>query len=104
VFESADELQTRRVMAAKADKPSEPDGPDSNGPVHTAGGGYPNVRRRAPTVRPARVILSAEQSALERDRLLAELGAVHSNDEAAGWAHRGLPSKNTLTVADAKLK
>ena len=90
------------IAKADADEPSGPDGPDSNGPVQAAGG-YPNVRRRAPPVRPARVILSAEQSALERDRLLAELGALHSNDEAASWAHRSLPSKNTLTVADAKL-
>ena len=39
----------------------------------------------------------------QRDRLLAELGALQSNDEAANWAHRSLPSKNTLTVADAQL-
>ena len=90
------------IAKADADEPSGPDGPDSNGPVQAAGG-YPNVRRRAPPVRPARVILSAEQSALERDRLLAELGALHSNDEAASWAHRSLTSKNTLTVADAEL-
>jgi ERF superfamily len=86
----------------KAGEPSRPDGRDFNGPLHAAGG-YPNVRRRAPPVRPARVILPAEQSALARDRLLAELGGLHSNDEAASWAHRSLPSKNTLTVADAQL-
>jgi hypothetical protein len=93
------------IAKADADEPSGPAGPagpDSNGPAHAAGG-YPNVRRRALPVRSARVILSAEQSALERDRLLAELDALHSNDEAASWAHRSLTSKNTLTVADAKL-
>ena len=62
------------------------------------------VRRRAPPFAAARPsILSAEQSALARDRLLAELGALQSNDEAASWAHRSLPAKNTLTVADAQL-
>jgi hypothetical protein len=79
-----------------------PSEPDVDGPVH-AGGDDPNVRRVTPPKRPVRVMLPAEQSALARDRLLAELCHLHSNDEAAGWAHRSLPSKNTLTVADAQL-
>ena len=58
---------------------------------------------RAPPVRPTRVILPAEQSAQARDRLLAELDGLHSNDDAASWAHRSLSAKNTLTVADAQL-
>ena len=90
------------IPKADAGEPSGPDGRDFNGPLHAAGGS-PNVRRRAPPVRPARVILPAEQSAQARDRLLAELDGLHSNDEAASWAHRSLPSKNTLTVADAQL-
>lgn len=44
-----------------------------------------------------------EQSALERDRLLAELESLKSANEAADWAHRGLAAKNTLTAADAQL-
>lgn len=60
----------------------------------------PIVRRRTP---PAKVILPDEQSALERDRLLSELGALRSVDDATSWAHRSLSSKNKLTVADANL-
>jgi hypothetical protein len=29
--------------------------------------------------------------------------AIKSADEAAAWAHRNLPAKNTLTAADAKI-
>jgi hypothetical protein len=38
-----------------------------------------------------------------RDRLVAELVGLQSADEAANWAHRSLPNKNTLTAADAEL-
>ncbi len=63
----------------------------------------PEARRRTPSTRPARAILPEDQSALERGRLLAELDHLQSADDAANWAHRSLPSKNTLTVADAQL-
>jgi hypothetical protein len=69
----------------------------SNGHVHAAGAS--GARRRAPTS-PA---LSGEESALQRHRLLQELSGLRSGDEAAIWAHQSLPTKNTLTVADAQL-
>ncbi len=31
------------------------------------------------------------------------MAAINSEDEAAAWAHRNLPAKNTLTAADAKI-
>ena len=31
------------------------------------------------------------------------MAAINSADGAAAWAHRSLPAKNTLTVADAKI-
>jgi hypothetical protein len=31
------------------------------------------------------------------------MAAINSPDEAAAWAHRNLPAKNTLTAADAKI-
>src|ERR1019366_7390185 len=40
--------------------------------------------------------------ALERDRLLADLDSVQSAEDAASWAHRSMPAKNTLTMADAQ--
>jgi hypothetical protein len=47
--------------------------------------------------------LAFDQSAELRDRLVAEVDALQSADEAASWAHRNLPAKNTLTTADADL-
>jgi hypothetical protein len=47
-------------------------------------------------------ILAAEASAELRDRLLAELTGLGSNDDAALWAHRCLVEKNGLAVADAR--
>jgi hypothetical protein len=72
----------------------------SSGHAHAAG--MSGARRRA-FVPPTAPVLSEEQSALQRDRLLEELSGVRSSDQAAVWAHRSLPAKNTLTVADAEL-
>jgi hypothetical protein len=59
-------------------------------------------RRPSPTpVAPA--ILIPDQSAALRERLLAELDVLQSADEAARWAQRSLPAKNTLTASDAQL-
>jgi hypothetical protein len=62
-----------------------------------------DLRRRPLPVRPPKLTLSESQSALQRDRLLAELYGLQSADDAASWAHRSLPAKNTLTAADAQL-
>jgi ERF superfamily/Protein of unknown function (DUF968) len=85
----------------KADQPDGLNGSTLNG--LTPAVAMSEVRRRTPPARAARVILSPDQSSLERDRLLAELGDLQSADDAANWAHRSLPIKNTLTVADAQL-
>jgi hypothetical protein len=90
------------VAGAEATQPSRPSDREFDRPVH-ASNGEPNLHRRSPPACAAKVILPAEQSALARERLLAELGGLQSTDEAASWAHRSLPSKNTLTVADAQL-
>jgi hypothetical protein len=60
-------------------------------------------RGRPKFVRPARPVLAAEQSAVLRDRLLAELNGLPSADEAANWVHRRLPDKNLLRTSDAQL-
>jgi hypothetical protein len=75
-------------------------GQASNGHVYAAG--VSGARRRA-FMPPTTPVLAAEQSALQRDRLLEELSGLRSSDEAAIWAHQSLPAKNTLTVADAQL-
>jgi hypothetical protein len=48
-------------------------------------------------------VLTSDQSALLRERLLAQLVAIHSTDEAATWARRNLSAKNTLTADDAQI-
>jgi hypothetical protein len=49
----------------------------------------------------ARPILAEEPSGALRDRVLAELEALRSSEEAAVWARDGLIAKNTLSKADA---
>src|SRR5437773_975208 len=44
-----------------------------------------------------RVKLTSDQSAILRERLLGQLAAVNSADEAALWARQNLSAKNTLT-------
>jgi len=89
---------------AGADQPTGPDGQKPNGHAHAEGGPAPaGAQRRTPPARPAKPVLADDQSAALRDRLVAELDALRSADEAASWAHRSLPAKNTLTAADAEL-
>jgi hypothetical protein len=47
-------------------------------------------------------IVDAEQSAVLRDRLLAEIGNIVSTELAAGWARKALGEKNKLAAPDAK--
>jgi hypothetical protein len=88
------------VPRADAGESSGPGGRAANG--HAPAAAMSEVRRRAPPARMARVTLPADQSALERDRLLVELDGLQSADDAASWAHRSLLTKNTLMVADAQ--
>jgi hypothetical protein len=48
-------------------------------------------------------VLGEQLSGSLRESLIEQLGGVNSADEAAAWAHRNLPAKNTLTAADAKM-
>ncbi len=63
----------------------------------------PDPGRRGKFARSVRIVLTAEQSAALRDRMVAEVERFQSADEAAGWVHKNLPAKNTLTFADADL-
>ena len=54
-------------------------------------------------VRSGGPVLTSEQSAILRDRLLGQLVAIHSTDEAALWARQNLSVKNTLTTGDARI-
>jgi hypothetical protein len=89
---------------AGADQPPGPNGQKPNGhaladsPTIPAGAG-----RKTPPARPPKPVLAPDKSAVLRDRLVAELDALQSADDAASWAHRSLPAKNTLTTADAEI-
>ena len=48
-------------------------------------------------------VLSPDQSAALRDRLLKEIAALSSEDSATDWAQRALAAKNQLTASDARL-
>ena len=50
----------------------------------------------------ARPILAVQLSASLRESLIEQIAAINSADEAAAWAHRNLPAKNSLTAEDAK--
>jgi ERF superfamily len=52
---------------------------------------------------PARALLHAELSGAVREQLFAEIARLQTEDEAADWAHRNLPVKNTLLVPDADI-
>ena len=66
------------------------------------------VQRRAsgdgkPPGPSARCVLGEQLSASLRESLVEQIAGINSEDEAAAWAHRNLPAKNTLTAADAKI-
>ena len=50
----------------------------------------------------AKTILGPEASAVLRNRLLAEIDNLSSNNDAALWAHRCMREKNRLNTADAQ--
>src|SRR5262249_49888716 len=51
----------------------------------------------------AKSVLAADESSILRERLVAELSAINSADDAATWAHRNLPAKNSLATGDAQI-
>lgn len=63
----------------------------------------PSARRPAGMPRISEPILGLAASAGCRDRLLDNMGGVTTADDLAAWAHRGLPTKNTLRTEDAAI-
>src|SRR6516164_6311662 len=64
----------------------------SNG--HAAAAERPSRDGGRPSVRSARLVLAPEQSAILRKRLVEQLAAIHSIDDAAAWARQNLSAKN----------
>jgi hypothetical protein len=65
------------------------------------GNGAAARRHSAVPVLPRRPLLAAEDSALRRGALLAEIAGLASSDQAQAWALRTLPEKNRLAAEDA---
>jgi ERF superfamily len=54
-------------------------------------------------VRSGGPVLTSDQSAILWERLLGQLVAINSTDEAATWARQNLSAKNTLTAGDSRI-
>jgi hypothetical protein len=75
---------------------------------HPQSDGHGGLASRPPrdgsnSVVSARPVLAPDESATLRERLVAQLSAINSADDAAIWAHRNLPAKNSLTAEDAQI-
>jgi hypothetical protein len=68
-------------------------GPEQPLPAKANGGRVPSPRRP---------VLSSDESAGLRDRLVQEISAIATDEALALWAYRSLPLKNTLTQVDAQ--
>jgi ERF superfamily len=62
-----------------------------------------NGRTRAAGRAASTPVLSRDESADLRDRLLGEIAGLQSQESAANWAQGALAAKNQLTASDAKL-
>jgi hypothetical protein len=60
-------------------------------------------RHRKPFLRDPKTLLEPDASAVLRDQLFNELETITTADDAAEWAYRRLPAKNSLTSADASI-
>jgi hypothetical protein len=62
-----------------------------------------NGRTRAAARAASAPVLSSDESAALRDRLLGEIAGLQSQESAVNWAQRALAAKNRLSAEDAKL-
>jgi hypothetical protein len=96
----APDLNADPNPAAPTPRPSDPRKQGGNGQV-AAAQAIPRHGRLSEAS--ARSVLGTQLSASLRESLIEQLAAINSPEEAAAWALRNLPAKNTLTTADAKM-
>jgi hypothetical protein len=91
----------RGALGAGTDRPATGRGIDGPaGGLQLPARSHGNGRARG-TAKPASPpVLSADKSAVLRDRLLREIAALPSEDSATDWAQRALVAKNQLTASD----
>src|SRR5262249_22907635 len=71
--------------------------------VKRANGQDPAEQRQKPVPESAARLLGVQLSASLRESLVEQVAGISSSEEAAAWAHRNLPAKNSLTAPDAKI-
>jgi hypothetical protein len=100
-----DDLDAPDLITAADSPPIAPDLTSGEGqrrdPAPSAQPSPPPRQANAPSPRSSPP-LTAAASATLRDQLLAQVTTLGCGDEAALWAQRTLPAKNTLTAADAQ--
>jgi hypothetical protein len=95
----APDLDTRSATTVEAPPQSKDPGPlTGQQAIETPARGTGKLR-----VQTAGRILAPEQSAMLRERLVAELTSLVSADATAVWARQNLSVKNTLTAEDARI-
>jgi hypothetical protein len=80
-----------------------PSNPRKGGNGQAAAAQRPIIRRDELSRSSPTTLLEAQLSASLRESLIEQLPSINSTEEAASWARRNLPAKNTLTAADAKM-
>jgi hypothetical protein len=97
-----DDLDAPDLGQPQAPEPGSP--PQVNhrsGPRGHIAAGHANGSRGRKRPPAPKSLLQPDASAVLREQLLIELAAIATADEAAVWAKRKLPAKNTLTPDDA---
>src|SRR5258707_15065574 len=87
--------KTEAAQPPRSDRRSQSTG-DGAGAARARDGAKLRVRSGGP-------VLTSDQSAILRERLLGQLVAIHSTDEAAAWARQNCSANNTLTAGDARI-
>jgi hypothetical protein len=99
-----DDLDAPDLGAAQVPEPGSPPEltgrSEPRGHVATGHANGSRGRRRPPA---SKLLLQPDASAVVREQLMTELAAITTADEAAVWAQRKLPAKNTLTPDDAEV-
>jgi ERF superfamily len=98
----APDLNTFDPVEAEAEKPPPNRRGQSNDGRRDFGRKISAARVRNEPVDSDNARLKSQLSAVLRDQLLGQLREVGSVDDAAIWARRSLPAKNSLNVTDAR--
>ncbi len=100
-----DDLDAPDLPVVESGSGAEPHGdaavPKSNGGDPAPQNENDRRAKRAPRPTP-KTGLAASASAAVRDRMLAEIATLNSDDDIDRWAYHSLPDKNSLTYGDAQ--